>query len=51
MGDHKLYGEDKEIEEVKIIKLDDYFKNIKIDLMKIDTQGWEPEVIEGGQKI
>ena len=51
LGDHKLYGEDKEIEEVKIIKLDDYFKNIKIDLMKIDTQGWEPEVIEGAKNI
>jgi len=50
-GDHKLYGKDKEIEEVKIIRLDNYLKNIKVDLMKIDTQGWEPEVIEGAKNI
>ncbi|MFA5750034.1 MAG: FkbM family methyltransferase [Candidatus Shapirobacteria bacterium] len=37
-------------ETVKIIKLDDYLKNIKIDLMKIDTQGWEPEVFAGAKK-
>jgi hypothetical protein len=46
-----LYGNDKEIEEVKIVKLDDFLKNKKIDLMKVDTQGWEPEVIEGAKKI
>lgn len=50
-GDHKLYGRDKDIEKVKIINLDDYLKNIKINLMKIDTQGWEPEVIEGAKNI
>jgi len=36
---------------VKIIKLDDYLKDQKINLMKIDTQGWEPEVIEGAKNI
>jgi len=50
-GDHKLYGKDKNIETVKIVKLDDYLKDKKINLMKIDTQGWEPEVIEGAMKI
>jgi FkbM family methyltransferase len=50
LGDHKLFG-DGEKEKVKIIKLDDYFKNQKIDLMKIDTQGWEPAVFEGAKKI
>ncbi|MPM40137.1 hypothetical protein SDC9_86776 [bioreactor metagenome] len=50
LGDHKLYGNDKEIEEVKIIKLDEYIKE-KVDLMKIDTQGWEPEVIGGAKNI
>lgn len=50
LGDHKLYGDDKETEEVKIIKLDNFIKE-PIDLMKIDTQGWEPEVIEGAKKI
>ena len=40
-----------EKEEVKIIKLDDFLANTKVDLMKIDTQGWEPEVIEGAKSI
>jgi len=40
---------------VKIIRLDDYMssKNIEhVDLLKIDTQGFEPEVLEGfGDKL
>jgi FkbM family methyltransferase len=50
-GDHKLYGNDREFETVKIINLDKYFGNEKIDLLKIDTQGWEPEVIEGAKEL
>jgi FkbM family methyltransferase len=50
-GDYKLYGKDKGNETVKIIKLDDFLKNIKINLIKIDTQGWEPEVIKGMEKL
>lgn len=50
LGDHKLYGDDKEIEEVKIIKLDEFIKE-KVDVIKVDTQGWEPEVIKGAKKI
>lgn len=58
LGDHKLYKTPlgsaasplDEGETVKIIKLDDFIKE-KMDLMKIDTQGWEPEVIEGAKKI
>ncbi len=50
-GDHKLYGNDKDVEEVKIVNLDKYFGNEKIDLLKIDTQGWEPEVIEGAKEL
>jgi len=50
LGDHKLYG-NGEKETVKIIKLDNYFKDIKVDLMKIDTQGWEPEVIDGAKEL
>ena len=48
-GDHKLYGEGKK-EKVKIVKLDDFVKE-KVGLIKIDTQGWEPEVIDGAKKI
>jgi len=66
LGDHKLFKptlpslkkggkteiiSKKDSEIVKIIKLDDYLENIKIDLMKIDTQGWEPEVIDGAKKL
>jgi FkbM family methyltransferase len=66
LGDHKLYethppcghsplkkggqnGLDKEL--VKIIKLDDYLADIKVNLIKIDTQGWEPEVIGGAKEL
>ena len=38
-------------ETVKIIKLDDYLANTKVDLIKIDTQGWEPEVISGAKNM
>lgn len=58
LGDHKLYKTPlgsaasplDEGETVKIIKLDDYIKE-PINLMKVDTQGWEPEVIEGAKNI
>lgn len=36
--------------EVEVIKLDDYIKE-KIDLIKIDVQGYEPKVVEGAKKI
>jgi len=48
-GKTKIASEETEV--VRIIKLDDYLKNQKINLMKIDTQGWEPEVIDGAMKI
>jgi FkbM family methyltransferase len=54
LGDHKLYNDQflmSNVQKIQIIKLDDYFKNQKIDLIKIDTQGWEPEVVEGGKNI
>lgn len=58
LGDHKLYKTPlgcaasplDEGETVKIIKLDEFIKE-KIDVIKIDTQGWEPEVIKGAKKI
>jgi len=49
-GDHRMFG-NEEKEEIKTIKLDNYLKNQKIDLMKVDTQGWEPSVFEGAKKI
>lgn len=37
-------------EKVRIVKLDEVIKE-KIDLIKIDTQGWEPQVINGAKEI
>ena len=37
-------------EAIKVTKLDNYIKE-PVDLIKIDTQGWEPEVISGAKKI
>ena len=59
LGDHKVYeiplgfaaSPFEERETVKIIKLDNFLKNKKIDLMKVDTQGWEPEVIKGAKNL
>lgn len=58
LGDHKLFKTPlgcaasplDEGEKIKVIKLDDFIKE-KVDLIKIDTQGWEPEVIEGAKKL
>ena len=54
-GDHTvLTGIDnnRKIERVKLVSLDDYLKKEKcIDLLKIDTQGFEPLVIGGSKKM
>jgi len=53
----KILNKEKLIEEelnVKILKLDEYFKinNLKfIDLLKIDTQGYEDKVLSGSNEI
>jgi len=49
LGDHKLFGEGEK-EKVKIIKLDNFVKE-KVNLVKIDTQGWEPEIFEGAKNL
>lgn len=44
----------KKIESVKITTLDDYCKNNqinKIDLIKIDTQGYEDKILQGAKNI
>lgn len=40
----------KNYESIKIVRLDDLIKE-KVDLIKIDTQGWEPEVIAGAKNL
>jgi len=49
-GNHRLSSGKGNI--VEVVKLDEILKDEqKIDLIKIDTQGWEPEVIMGAIKI
>jgi FkbM family methyltransferase len=39
-------------EEVDVIKLDEYYKDIKqVDFIKIDVEGWERHVIEGAFEL
>ena len=53
----KMLNKEKLIEEefeVKILKLDEYFKTNQlkfIDLLKIDTQGYEDKVLNGSNEI
>ncbi len=48
-GNHRLSGGQNGL--VNVERLDDILKNEQIiDLIKIDTQGWEPEVIDGAIK-
>lgn len=50
--DKKNFGNSrvKKGKEMDCVKLDDVIKE-PINLIKIDTQGWEPQVIEGTKKI
>ena len=54
-GDSRVYKtlEDREKVEVNCITLDNYFKNTKIrpSFIKIDTQGYEPAIFEGMNKL
>lgn len=51
-GDHRIYQSDshEKKNKIKTIKLDNFIKE-KVNLIKIDTQGWEPKVIMGAKKI
>jgi FkbM family methyltransferase len=48
-GDHRVGGKTGQV--VKMVSLDKYLGDEKVDLIKIDVQGWEPEVIEGARAI
>lgn len=51
-GDHQIESEEngRRVIKVKASTLDDDIKS-KVSFLKIDTQGWEPKVILGAQKI
>lgn len=50
-----LLDQDEEVvdEKIQISSIDEYFfdRNIKINLIKIDTEGFEPQVLRGALKI
>ena len=53
-GDHRVYntGDRRYVEELFSVALDEILLNEqKIDLIKIDTQGWEPKVLVGAKKV
>lgn len=53
MGTHSIIRTSNQFQEVESIKLDDYFKekNKKIDVIKIDVEGFEPYVLEGMKNL
>ncbi len=48
-GDNRLSASPKHRENVgvEIARLDDVLRGVKIDFVKMDVQGWEPEVLRG----
>ena len=52
-GAHSLIKNEwaKEYTDIQTVTLDDYFNGEEIDMMKIDAEGFELEVIEGGKKL
>ena len=55
-GDTRIYGSSdfrpSDIYEVQTTTLDEIFKDSEqLDFIKIDTQGCEPEIIEGGKEV
>ena len=52
-GGHSLIKNEwaKEYTNIQTVTLDDYFRGEEIDMIKIDTEGFELEVIEGGKKL
>ena len=52
-GGHSLIKNEwaKEYTNIQTVTLDDYFRGEEIDMIKIDAEGFELEVIEGGKKL
>ncbi len=52
-GGHSLIKNEwaKEYTNIQTVTLDDYFRREEIDMIKIDAEGFELEVIEGGKKL
>ena len=52
-GGHSLIKNEwaKEYTNIQTVTLDNYFRGEEIDMIKIDAEGFELEVIEGGKKL
>jgi FkbM family methyltransferase len=51
LGETPLRFDDVEKMTIETTTLDEMFKNIRIDLLKIDVEGWEAFVLIGGQNV
>lgn len=52
-GDHRIYDQKagRETVTIKSTTLDEYFKNQKVDLIKMDIQGSELDALKGAKKL
>jgi FkbM family methyltransferase len=49
-GDNRLWGEEQEPQHVVVVALDELWRG-RLDLLFLDTQGWEPEVLAGAERV
>lgn len=51
--DHRVYdnGEKRSVQDVKCIKIDDFLKGLKVDVIKVDTQGFDYFVVKGARRL
>lgn len=52
-GDHQVavFDKSRSVVDIESISLDSYLSSEKVSILKIDTQGWEPNVISGAKRI
>jgi FkbM family methyltransferase len=50
-GDHRLHATPgRSSQEVAVIRLDDYWRDRPLDIIKVDAQGAEPAILRGGSE-
>ncbi len=51
LGDHRLHATRGRLSrEVAVTRLDDYWRGRRLDIIKLDAQGVEPAILEGGSE-